>query len=387
VTDDLTIRTIEAIACSADLKAPVRMGLGLVVKREAVVVKVTTEGGLVGWGEAHHARSPKAMETLLNTTMRSLVTGMDASATNLVWERVYANQLATHGMGSASATALSGIDIALWDIRAKATGWPLYKLLGGQRRTIPAYAGGVALGFQSPDSLVEEASGMVESGYRALKLRIGEGVAEDRARIEAVRDAFGSEIEILVDANAQYSPNQAAQIVPSLEECGVGWFEEPFSPGADRSYRDLSRQTRIPLAAGENHFTRFDFQRMLDQGAIGIWQPDVSKTGGITEMLRIAAMASANHLPFCPHTSITGITMSATLHLISALPGAGFFEAELAEGNGLRDELCDVPYELDADGCVQPRDGIGFGVEVDEDYLHGHPLTDGPAFIPAALVA
>src|ERR1700744_4169397 len=101
---------------------------------------------------------------------------MDAPATNLVWERVYANQLATHGMGSASATALSGIDIALWDIRAKATGWPLYKLLGGQRRTIPAYAGGVALGFQSPDSLVEEASGMVDSGYRALKLRIGGGV-------------------------------------------------------------------------------------------------------------------------------------------------------------------------------------------------------------------
>jgi L-alanine-DL-glutamate epimerase-like enolase superfamily enzyme len=381
---DLTIQNVEAFACSADLKEPVRMGLGLVVKREAVVVKVTTEGGLVGWGEAHHARSPRAMETLINTTMRSLVVGMDASATMQVWERIYANQLATHGMGSASVTALSGIDLALWDIRAKAAGWPLYKLLGGQPRDLPAYAGGVALGFQPPEALVDEARGMVESGYRALKLRIGEGVRADVARIAAIREAFGTDIEVFVDANAQYSMAQAVQIAPELERHGIGWFEEPFTPYAFRSYRDLKPLTRVPLAAGENHFTRFDFQRLLDEGAVRIFQPDVSKTGGITEMMRIAAMASANHLSFCPHSSITGITMSATLHLMSALPNAGWFEAELAQGNGLRDELCDPPYAVDTNGNVRPREGVGFGVEVDEDYLHGHPLTDGPAFVPAA---
>jgi L-alanine-DL-glutamate epimerase-like enolase superfamily enzyme len=381
---DLTIRSIEGFACSADLKEPVRMGLGLVVKREAVVIKVTTEGGLVGWGEAHHARSPRAMEMLVNTTMRDLLVGMDASATTQVWQRVYANQLATHGMGSASVTALSGIDIALWDIRAKAAGWPLYKLLGGQSRPIPAYAGGVALGFQSPESLVDEARPMVESGYRAVKLRIGETVAADVARIEAVRAAFGPELTIFVDANAQYTMAQATQIVPELERLRVDWFEEPFTPYAYRSYRDLARFTRVPLAAGENHFTRFDFQRLLDEGAVRIFQPDVSKTGGITEMLRIAGMASANHLPFCPHSSITGISMSATLHLMAALPNAEWFEAELARGNGLRDELCEAPYEVNSDGNVVPREGVGVGVEVDEDYLRAHPLTAGPAFVPAA---
>jgi L-alanine-DL-glutamate epimerase-like enolase superfamily enzyme len=381
---DLTIRSVEGFACSADLKEPVAMGLGLVVKREAVVIKVTTEGGLVGWGEAHHARSPKAMETLVNTTMRDLLVGMEATATTQVWQRVYANQLATHGMGSASVTALSGIDIALWDIRAKAVGWPLYRLLGGQSRPLPAYAGGVSLGFQPPESLVAEATPMVESGYTALKLRIGQTVAADVARIEAVRSAFGPELNIFVDANAQYTMAQATQIVPELERLGVGWFEEPFTPYAYRSYRDLKQITRVPLAAGENHFTRFDFQRLLDEGSVRILQPDVSKTGGITEMMRVAAMASANHLPFCPHSSITGISMSATLHLMCALPNAEWFEAELAQGNGLRDELCDAPYEVDSTGCVVPREGIGVGVDVDEDYLHAHPLTEGPAFVPAA---
>jgi L-alanine-DL-glutamate epimerase-like enolase superfamily enzyme len=381
---DLTIRGIEGFACSADLTEPVRMGLGLVVKREAVVIKVTTEGGLVGWGEAHHARSPRAMATLVNTTMRDLLVGMDASATTQVWQRVYANQLATHGMGSASVTALSGIDIALWDIRAKAAGWPLYRLLGGQSRPIPAYAGGVALGFQSPESLVDEARPMVEAGYRALKLRIGETVTADVARIEAVRAAFGPGLTIFVDANAQYTMAQATRIVPELERLRVGWFEEPFTPYAYRSYRDLARFTRVPLAAGENHFTRFDFQRLLDEGAVRVFQPDVSKTGGITEMLRIAAMASASHLPFCPHSSITGISMSATLHLMAALPNAEWFEAELARGNGLRDELCDAPYQVDSTGCVVPREGAGVGVDVDEDYLRAHPLSDGPAFVPSA---
>jgi L-alanine-DL-glutamate epimerase-like enolase superfamily enzyme len=309
---------------------------------------------------------------------------MDASATTQVWERVYANQLATHGMGSASVTALSGIDLALWDIRAKAVDWPLYRLLGGQSRDIPAYAGGVALGFQSPESLVNEARGMVESGYRALKLRIGEGVASDLARIAAVREAFGTDVEVFVDANAQYSLAQAVQIAPELNRYAIGWFEEPFTPYASRNYRELKSLTRVPLAAGENHFTRFEFQRLLDEGAVTIFQPDVSKTGGITEMLRIAAMASANHLPFCPHSSITGISMAATLHLMSALPHAFWFESELAQGNGLRDELCDSPYVVDANGNVRAREGVGSGIEVDEDYLHGHPLTDGPAFIPAA---
>ncbi len=129
-------------------------------------MKITTEGGLIGWGEAHHGRCPGAIGQLLNTTLSQLVTGMDAHDVVGVWAKIYARQLASHGMGAACALAMSGIDQALWDIRGKAVGWPVYRLLGGASRPVPAYAGGISLGFQEPSALVAEAQALVDQGYR-----------------------------------------------------------------------------------------------------------------------------------------------------------------------------------------------------------------------------
>ena len=138
-------------------EASVVLGIGRTVKRDAVVVRVTTDGGLVGWGESHHGRAPGAVAHLVNTTLRQLVLGLDAADVVGVWARIYRMQLGSHGMGAGTSIAMSGIDMALWDIRGKATGWPLYRLLGGSSRPIPAYAGGVSLGWQEPAALVDEA--------------------------------------------------------------------------------------------------------------------------------------------------------------------------------------------------------------------------------------
>ena len=173
----------------------VRLGIGTMVKRDIVFVKVTTASGLVGWGESHHGRAHLAIATLVNTTLRQLVTGMDATDVNGVWSKIYKFQLGSHGMGSACAMAMSGIDMALWDIRGKAVGWPLYKLLGGRSLRVPAYAGGISLGIQPPASLVEEAKDFAARGFRAMKLRIGgDSVTADIARVEAVRAALGPDI-------------------------------------------------------------------------------------------------------------------------------------------------------------------------------------------------
>src|SRR4029453_4837653 len=153
------------------------------VKRDAVVVKVTTSAGLVGYGESHHGRAPGAVAHLVNTTLRQLVCGMDAFDVVGIWGRIYKMQLASHGMGAGTAIAMSGIDMALWDIRGKAVDWPLYRLLGGASRPIPAYAGGVSLGYQEPAALVEEARGFVTQGYRALKLRVGDSPSRDLERV------------------------------------------------------------------------------------------------------------------------------------------------------------------------------------------------------------
>ena len=181
--DGLKIVKVEAFPTSFPVKEGVTLGIGRAVKRDCVIVKVTTESGLVGWGESHHGRCPGAIGQLINTTLRQLVTGMNATDVVGVWARIYSRQLASHGMGTAASLAMSGIDLALWDIRGKAVGWPLYKLLGGASKAIPAYAGGISLGFQPSRELVTEARALVEQGYRILKLRFGDNVKRDIERM------------------------------------------------------------------------------------------------------------------------------------------------------------------------------------------------------------
>lgn len=361
--------------------ATVQLGIGRAVKRDAVVVKVHTENGLIGYGESHHARAPGTVAHVVNTTLRQLVLGMDAFDTTGVWERVYTMQLQSHGLGAGAAIALSGIDMALWDIRGKASGWPLYKLLGGSAQPIPAYAGGVSLGYQAPERLVEEVRALTELGYSAVKLRVGDTPQRDLERVQAVRAAFGPDLTLLVDANTGYCLEDVRQVMSRFDELAVGWLEEPFAAHDYRSYATAATFGHIPLAAGENHYTRFEFVRLIEDGAIRILQPDLSKTGGVTEALRIAALASAWKLPIHPHTSMTGINMAATIHFLAAINNAGYFEADVSQNNLFRDELVSTPYRLDAKGSVLPLEEPGIGVEVDEDFLSVHPVIEGPGYV------
>ncbi|MEO7402975.1 MAG: mandelate racemase/muconate lactonizing enzyme family protein, partial [Burkholderiales bacterium] len=362
---DTRIARIEAVASSVPVKSAVTLGIGRAVKRDAVIVKVTTDGGLVGWGESHHGRAPSAIANLVNTTLVQLATGMDSFDVVGVWSRIYSRQLASHGMGAATALAMSGIDQALWDIRGKAVGLPLYRLMGGAAKPIPAYAGGISLGYQPPAQLVDEARALVERGYRAVKLRFGDTVERDVERLEAVRKAFGASITIMVDANTGYRVDDVRHAMPALAANNAAWLEEPFPPHDHRSYKTAASFGHVPLAAGENHFTRFEFHRLIEDGAIRILQPDLSKTGGLTETLRIAAMASAYKLPINPHTSATGLNMAASIHLLCAIDNGGWFEADVAKENEFRDSLTERPDLLDANGSVNPSEKPGLGLEVD----------------------
>jgi L-alanine-DL-glutamate epimerase-like enolase superfamily enzyme len=359
----------------------VTLGIGRAIKRDAVLVKIETSEGITGWGESHAGRAPGAVAQLANTTLKTLVLGMGAFDTVGVWDRIYRMQLASHGMGAACAIAMSGIDMALWDIKGKAVGLPLHQLLGGSARDLPAYAGGVALGYQPPDELVGEVHEVLASGYRALKLRLGDTWAADIARVQAVREAVGDDIDILTDANTAYSISDVRRVMPALDDADVGWLEEPFPAHDHRLYRQAASLGRTPLAAGENHYTRFEFHRVLEDGAITILQPDLSKTGGVTEAMRIAAMSSAGKVPVNPHTSLTGLNVAASLHLLCAIDNGGYFEADLSRHNPFRDVLCDWKAEVSAEGTVRPPDGPGLGVTIDEAMLDSFPLIDGPGYV------
>lgn len=358
------------------------VGIGKLVKRDAVIVKIVTDDGIVGWGESHHGRNPGAVAHIINTTMRDLVLGMDATETTEIWNKVYRAQIASHGMGAGSVLALSGVDMALWDARGKAVGWPLYKLLGGKSKPIPAYAGGGgSLGYGPPEALADEAQSFVGMGFRALKLRIGQTPGEDIARIAAVRDAVGPDIDILTDANAAYSLNDARIAMPAFEDLNVGWLEEPF-PGHDlHSYEVAAGFSTTPLALGENAYTRFEFTGHIERGAVRILQPDVGKTGGVTETMRIAALASAWKIPIHPHGGVSGLDLAAGIHVLASIENSGYFES--SEGcNPLREmPFKQKPYEVDKDGNVYPLERPGIGLDVDEDFVAAHPVIEGPGFV------
>lgn len=380
---DLKIVEIRAFPTSFPVPPEnrVALGIGTAIKRDAVVVKVTTAGGLIGWGESHHGRAHTAVAKLIETTLSQLVLGMDAADVVGVWKKIYDKQLASHGMGAGTCLGMSGIDLALWDIRGKAAGMPLYKLLGGARRGIPAYAGGVSLGYQLPEQLVEEIRNNLGLGYKAVKLRVGDTPKRDLERIRAVRKAFGDELVILTDANIGYSVEDARQVMPGMDELNVAWLEEPFPAHDHRSYRLAKGFGRTPLAAGENHYTRFEFNRVIEDGAITILQPDLSKTGGLTEALRIAAMASAYKLPIHPHSSMTGLNHAASIHFLAAIDNGGYFEGDVSKANWFRDELVSKPYEVDREGKVWPLEKPGLGLEVNEAFLAQHPAIEGPGYV------
>ncbi len=359
----------------------VRLGIGLAVKRDAILVRIETTNGIVGWGEAHAARAPTAIAELINSTLRQLVLGMDAGDIDAVWNKVYQMQLASHGAGAAAAIGLSGIDMALWDIRGKQEKIPLYQLLGGSSRRIPAYAGGVALGYQPLAELLSEIDAALKHGYRALKLRLGDSPERDIERVRAVRQHVGGDIDILSDVNTAYNLDQITEIMPVLDECQIGWLEEPFPPHDYKSYIAAKALGDTPLAAGENHYTRFDFERVLDDGAITIWQPDLSKTGGITEAMRIAELAATGGNQIHPHTSISSLNMAASIHFLCAIANPGYFEADISAINPFRNELCSPGFTAHDDGTVQPLDRPGLGVDVDEGLIEKFVGVAGPGYV------
>lgn len=359
----------------------VTMGIGSTTKRDAIIVRVETDEGITGYGEAHPGRSPGAIVSLIHNTLAPLVVGMSATDCIGVWQRVQRMQLSSHGVGSGAALALSGIDMALWDIRGKAANMPLYELLGGSKRKIKAYAGGIALGYQPAASLADEAREYVARGYQAIKLRIGDTVNQDIERLLHVRKALGNEIDILTDANTAYQMADVRRVMPVLEDIHAGWLEEPFACNDFASYRDAAAiSARVPIAAGENHYTRFEFAQMLEAGAVKIWQPDLSKCGGITEGLRIAAIGSAYRIPINAHSSATGINHAATVHFLAAIDNPGYFEACVSKFNPFRD-MFGPSFHIDSDGTVQPLDRPGIGLDIDESLFDAYPLIDGPGYV------
>jgi D-galactarolactone cycloisomerase len=386
------IADVRTVLISEALDEPWQMGLGTAHKRDEVLVRVRTDEGLEGIGASYHAHTPHAIKAIIDSKLAPIVTGESPLQIQALWERMF---FGTIHLGGGAAQAIAGIDIALWDLLGKITGQPVYRLLGGGEPVternpegaprLTAYVGCQTLGIRDDlDSLVAEAEAYVAEGFRAVKLRGGAGVRADLAAVAAVRDRVGDDIDIMVDANARYSWPEAVRLAKGLEAYDTAWLEDPFDFTVAYHRDDIGRlrqQSTTPIASGGNVHTRFDMRDLVDKGGVDYLTPDVVKSAGISESLKIAALASANSIVVATHT-YNGLTQVANLHFAAAIPEhvRGYVEWDANAVNAFRDELVAPTVDV-TDGVLTVPSGPGLGVELDPEALDRLEFIEGPEIL------
>jgi D-galactarolactone cycloisomerase len=341
---------------------PFANGMRWTRERAFGVVEVLTDQGIAGWGEGATLPARRAIETQ--------VIGRNPFDSEVIWEGL-------HRAGTDTA-GISAIDIALWDIMGKALGQPIYNLLGGAFRTrVQAYATGLFRRERKDPTaaLVEDATGYLQQGFKAMKMKVGFGPDYDIKNVAAVRRAIGNDILFAVDANCAYDRGSAIAVGQRIAENDLLWFEEPIAADDVEGYIEIRRALNMRISGAEQLRGRWAFRRMIQERALDIIQPDVCVCGGFTEFRKIAAMASANHVRVIPHMFGTAIRLAATLQLIATLPDSPralepfptLLEYDMSE-NALRTELAKEPIRH-ADGIVNVPQGPGLGIEINRELL------------------
>jgi D-galactarolactone cycloisomerase len=332
-------------------------------------VELITDTGIAGWGAAY---SQKAQVVGAFEWLKRFVIGENPLEIERVTEKLHQITFWI-GRGGAMTHAISGINLALWDVAGKALGQSVSTLLGGRhRKSVPAY--GSAL-FLPLEDLPQRIARMKDMGFRAIKLGwepFGhQTLAEDEKLVRAARQAAGEGVTLLVDAGGSYPFwklrfKDALERAKMLAEYGVYWFEEALAPDDIDGYVRLRDLSPVKIAHGEALTRRQSFVPYFHRGAMDIVQPDVSKVGGLSEMRRIAWMAEEHGIDLIPHGWNTAVGVAADIHLMSSLPSAGFVEFNV--GNELIEELIDSPFRL-TDGCLVCPDGPGFGININRERL------------------
>ena len=340
--------------------------------RLSSLVRVMTDSGTEGIGSVYS--HPELVRTIVEGNLRDLLIGEDPLEVERIWERSY-KVTRWYGRKGAAMSALGGIDTALWDIRGKAAGKPVYQLLGAQRDSVPAYASGL-LWKSEVGELAEEASCHLSKGFRAMKTRLGRNYDYDCAALRALRETLGPENRLLVDGNGRYSLEQARRLIPKFQAAGIFWLEEPFVPEDLDSYLALRPDLGgIPLAAGENDFGVQGFRELMDRHVVDIVQPDCSRAGGITECRRISELAGRGGFRVATHTWSDAVALVANMHLVASLPNSITVEVDQT-GNPLIDELLVDKLQVN-NGEIDMPQGPGLGIELNEDVVERHTLAAG----------
>ena len=320
-----------------------------------VTVRVRARDGTSGLGYTYTTGvGGAAIHALILRDLKPILLHADPNRIEQLWQRMWW-RLHFVGRGGAAAFAISAVDIALWDLRARLAGQPLWRMLGGYTGRVKAYAGGVDLQF-TLEELREQTSAFLARGFRAIKMKVGrERLSEDIERVAAVRDLIGPHLPLMVDANMIWTVDEAIRAARALTGYDVYWLEEPTIPDDVEGHARIAREGGLPIATGENLHTLYEFQRMIVSGGVSFPEPDVANIGGITAWMKVAHLAEAHNLPVTSH----GVH-DLHVHLLAAVPNASYLEIH---GFGL-ERFIEQPLKL-ADGEAIAPERAGHGVDVD----------------------
>ncbi|WP_135079419.1 mandelate racemase/muconate lactonizing enzyme family protein [Terasakiella sp. SH-1] len=380
----MKITGIKSHVLSYELDEPLGYSQKYYTKRTAHIVEVTTDEGITGIGECFGPGGVALTnKTIVEKVIQPLIVGMDPRDREVIWNTIY-NDIRDHGQKGMPMQALSGVDIALWDIAGKIAGLPLYKMVGGAfRDKIDVYGYGMML-QQVPDleeRFHNEAAQIKDMGFNAMKMKIGKGVKEDIRLVSAVRDAIGDDTGLMVDANHAYTAREAIPLGREFEKLGVDWFEEPVAPEDYQGYRDMCEALDLNIAGGEAEFTRWGFRDLIEKRCVDVLQPETCALGGISEYLKIRDMAHAHFIPVVNHVWGSAVCVAMNIHLLAAMPnlpgGAHptepmleydttpnlFRENLLAESLGVLDQV------KENGGWISLPKGPGLGIDLDWDFV------------------
>ncbi len=359
--------------------------------RTAHLVEIQTDEGITGWGECFGPGNVAiANKGIVEKVIQPMILGDDPLDRDVIWHKVY-NLLRDHGQKGMSMQALSGVDIALWDIAGKVAGLPLHKLIGGaHHKQVKAYGYGMMLKQQSVDDHVarfkDEAAAIIEMGFTATKMKVGLGARDDIRLCEAVAEGSG-EADFMVDANHCYATPDAFYVGRALEELGAYWFEEPVAPEDLDGYRELRAGLRVNISGGEAEFNRWGWRQILENRGLDIAQPEVCAVGGVSEYLRVLALCHAHFTPVINHVWGSAIAVATNLQLLAAMPalpgGLNPWEPLLefdTTDNKFRDDLLTEPLNIQGQvkaqsGYVTIPDAPGIGVTPDPDFIAHYELS------------
>ncbi len=370
VISDLKIKDVEAIYVRLpEVKSQCDSG------QDALIVKVTTDAGIVGYGEVDSA--PLAVKGAIEgpfshtvtTGLKHLLIGADPFQTEYLWQRMYRANIYSGRRGIA-IHAMSGIDLALWDIKGKALGLPVWKLLGGGfTRTLRPYAS--SLFGATPHETGERARRFAAQGFTAVKFGwdpMGRDAATDVALVCEARTGLGPELDLMIDAGLAFDAKTAIQRARAFEPYNLFWLEEPLAPDDYLGYARLAAATDLRIAAGEEESERRSFQHLMDVGKIDVVQVDLTRCGGFTEAMKIASLAADRGLPVVNHGFTTYLNVAAALHFLASIPNTlGLLEFVAQQGTDLRHEISEPIRAVD--GRVAVLDAPGLGIEVHEEGL------------------